>query len=352
MLIDLPKKKIKFCLVGSGKLCVEFARLLLDNGFPSPVIITWSKKQHNRDQILLKNNKNYEDIFIFSEKNDIEIFEVDNINNISSINILKKRNVNIIFSVKSRWIIKDHFINEFNGYVINIHQGNLPKERGSVTYQKIMNNIHIAGVTIHLISPTIDGGKILYNKTKKINEKRPTIDLMNSINMGLSITLLKQLVSDLKARKEIVEHNQDNDQSIYMPQFNTELNGAIDWDWTAEEMDRFIRAFGPPMPGAFTFYKNKKISLLESKVEKTNHRYHPYFNGRIVTIKNDGSMRIITKDDYLIINRIQYKQFDGLPIEIIQMNSNAVLFTPIDILERARIEFTHSLNMPSPHKEK
>ena len=65
MLIDLPKKKIKFCLVGSGKLCVEFARLLLDNGFPSPVIITWSKKQHNRDQILLKNNKNYEDIFIF-----------------------------------------------------------------------------------------------------------------------------------------------------------------------------------------------------------------------------------------------------------------------------------------------
>ena len=53
MLIDLPKKKIKFCIVGSGKSCVVFARMLLEKGFSSPIIVTWNKKLHKRDQIIL-----------------------------------------------------------------------------------------------------------------------------------------------------------------------------------------------------------------------------------------------------------------------------------------------------------
>ena len=58
MLIDLPKNKIKFGLIGSGKPIVDFTRLLIKNGFPKPIIITWHKSLHKRDQVILKDTKN------------------------------------------------------------------------------------------------------------------------------------------------------------------------------------------------------------------------------------------------------------------------------------------------------
>ena len=352
MIINIPKSDIRFCLVGSGKPCVDFTRLLIKNGFAKPIIVTWNKTLHRRDQIILKDTKNYEDIFLFSSENNIEVIETDNVNNWSVIELLKKRRINIIFSIKSRWIIKDYFINEFNGLVLNIHQGDLPVERGSAIYQRIMNNNEIIGVTLHLVSSTVDGGNILYKKTQKVDSESPTIDLVNSINMKLSNEIFKDFISDLINGKEILEHKQDNEASIFMPQFFTETNGAIDWSWSAKEIECFIRAFGPPMPGAFTFYKGKRISLLKANIEKTNQKYHSYFNGRVVTLNNNGSMRIITKDDYLIVSNVKYGEFIGSPSKIIRMNSFAVLYTPMPILNKARTEFKHSLKMPPPFEEK
>jgi len=280
--------------------------MLLEKGFPSPIIVTWNEKLHKRDQIILNRTKEYEDIFSFGKKNSITIHQANNINDIETINYLKNQEVNIVFSIASRWIIKKHFIDEFNGLVINLHQGNLPLERGSVIYQRIMNDINIVGVTLHKISVGIDTGNILYRKIKKTKDKRPIIESVNSINIQLTTKIFEEFISDLIERNQIKEYVQDNDESVFMPQFYTEINGAIDWDWTAVEIDRFIRAFGPPMPGSFTFYKGEKIILLESEVEESNQVYHPYFFGRIVTIKDDSSIRIITKNDYLIVRRVKW----------------------------------------------
>jgi len=351
MLIDLPKNQIKFGLIGSGKPLIIFSSLLIKNGFPKPIIITWDKSLHKRDQIILKDTKNYEDIFLYSEKEDIQLLEVENVNNLETIKFLKGKLVNIIFSIKSRWILKDYLINQFNGWVINIHQGDLPLERGSAIYQRIMNNFYTIGVTAHLVTPTIDGGNILYRKTKNANSKYPTIDMINSINMELSSQIFNDFIYDLINRNEIPEYQQDNDQSIFMPQFFTEINGAIDWNWSANEIESFVRAFGPPMPGAFTFYKGKRISILKVKIERSEKKYHPFFNGRIVTINNEGSIRVLTRKDYVIVDLVKYGKFRGSPNKIIRMNSNAFFSTPPDILEHARTEFRSSLKMPPPIEE-
>jgi len=348
MLINFKKEEIKFCLVGSGKLCCKFSKMLSENGFQKPVIVTWNKKLHERDQTLMKKNENYEDVFSFSKNNNIKLIQSQNINNSETITLLKKENINFIFSIKSRWIIKQHLIDEFNGLVINIHQGYLPYERGSVTYQKIMNNYNVAGVTIHKVSETVDGGNILYRKTINIDKTNLTIDQMNSANYKISVNLLEQLIIDIKSGNEIKEIVQNNNKSIYMPQFYSKTNGAIDWGWDAEDIDAFIRAFGHPMPGAFTFYNNEKVKLLESYVEISQKNYHPYFNGRIVTANDDGSLRVITKKHYLIISLIRIGDFVGIPAEKISINSNAVFHTPKKILEDARTKFTWSLKMEPP----
>ena len=102
------------------------------------------------------------------------------------------------------------------------------------------------------------------------------------------------------------------------------------------------------MPGAFTFYKGEKISLLESEIEESNQVYHPYFFGRIVTIKDDSSIQIITKNDYLIVRRVKDGEYIGTPSKIIRMNSNAVFHTPQDIIEKSKTQFISSLKMKPP----
>ena len=41
-----------------------------------------------------------------------------------------------------------------------------------------MNGFKQAGVTIHLVSPTIDTGDILYREKREITNNNPTIDII------------------------------------------------------------------------------------------------------------------------------------------------------------------------------
>ena len=44
------------------------AKLLINNHYSKPIIITWNKKRHERDLVLLKNNKNFINIFEFAPR--------------------------------------------------------------------------------------------------------------------------------------------------------------------------------------------------------------------------------------------------------------------------------------------
>jgi len=341
-----PKKNdCKFCLVGSGKVLASFAKLLVDSGYNKPTIVTWKNSLHDRDRILLKDNENYVDIFEFSKLNQVELIEVNNINDSDTISKLKERNINLIFSISSRWIISKTFIDAFKGAVLNIHAGYLPKERGSVVYPKILNNINSAGVTIHLIEPKIDAGPILLKKQLDITIEKPSISEFTKINNEISVDLLKKFLSKISDNFEFKELKQDVSEGFYMPQLYTELNGFIDWSWEAKHIESFIRAFGPPMLGSATFYNGTKIRILEAFIEKNSEEIHPLFYGRIVNITEEGYAKIATKKNIIVVTKIM-KDKELLPNEILKISN--ILYTPIDILENARIKTIHSLDMEKP----
>jgi methionyl-tRNA formyltransferase len=350
MKLKLDKNEIRFGLIGSGKLITMFAKLLLDKGFLPPLIVTYRKNLHKRDQVLLKNNRNYEDIFQFSEKYGLDIIESDNVNNEQTIKLIKKEKCNIIFSIKSRWIISEAFIKEFDEMVYNIHQGDLPYERGGTTSsQRILNNVNKAGVTIHKIEKGIDSGPILYKKTTQIDVKKMSQDDMNDVNMSISINLLCDFISDLEKKIEITEKKQSKDDSIYLPQLYTELNGAINWDWNIDQLDRFIRAFGPPFPGAFTFHKGKKINILKGYIEFSDYDFHPLYWGRIIGFTERGDIKVAANQGVLIIELFNY---DGIKSALNdKVKVSHVFYTPAEVLLKAKIETKTSLKMKPPNQD-
>ena len=91
--------------------------------------------------------------------------------------ILKKNYVNKDFKVIA--IISNNNIStKIKSYVgkyynvINLHPSILPNYKGLLTQKRMLiNNEKYYGFTIHKVSPELDDGQIISNKTKKINTK-------------------------------------------------------------------------------------------------------------------------------------------------------------------------------------
>ena len=343
----LPKKELaKFCLIGSGKVLTSFAKILLDNDFPPPILVTWEKSLHERDLKLLTGNDNYTNIFDFALEHNLDLIEANNANDQKVIEALKKNDVEIIFSISSRWILREPIISAFNGLVLNIHAGYLPRDRGSVVYSKILNRVTELGVTIHVITLEVDGGPILLKIKQNIDINNPTINEVTSINIDLSISLLNKFIKKIISNEQFILEMQDINSGIYMPQPYTEINGFIDWKWKSKHIESFIRAFGSPMPGAMTFYKNKEIKILEAYLEKTEIEFHPFYYGRVINITKEGYAKVATQDSLLVITKIKFNGAEMLPKD--HLKEPNILYTPCDILEKARIENKNSLSMKAP----
>ena len=86
---------------------------------------------------------------------------------------LQKKNfydTDIIFSVGYMKVIEKSIIENFD--VINLHPSILPNYKGLMTQKRMLiNNEKYYGFTIHKVSPELDDGQIISNKTKKINTK-------------------------------------------------------------------------------------------------------------------------------------------------------------------------------------
>ena len=74
--------------------------------------------------------------------------------------------------------------------------------------------------------------------------------------------------------------------------------------WKIDEIEKFIRAFSTPYPGAFTCLKEKRISLLDSEILEINSNYHPFMSGRVEKIDKDGNAIILGRNGKLLLKSI------------------------------------------------
>ena len=302
----IKKNNFRFAIFGKIIHVDYFIKLLNKHNFPKPIIFISPDKTYQRDKGLLRKYNLYSEVELLEKKKLVKIYRFKNVNNSKVLKILTKNKCNIGFVASCRNIIKKDIINYFNDKLYNIHDSFLPEERGGGIYSwRILNNYNFIGNSIHLIDEGIDTGDIILKKKIKINKTKPyPLDHMKKEVKNVEI-LIDKFIDILINNRPIKKEKQQNDKSFYFHRLYTEQNGLINWDWSIENIERFIRAFSYPYPGAYTFYKNKKISILESSVEKNNKKFHPFLNGKIVTVMDNKFVRIIAGGKTLILKKIK-----------------------------------------------
>ena len=262
-----------------------------------------------RLNIKVNDNKKFKQTL---KENNYEYICVKKINFNLLKNFVTKKTIG--FSINAIWKFNEKTINLFKGRFYNYHAAGLPSERGSgnYTWRILMKKKKNISINIHEIEKDFDTGHIL--RSKKIiipvSKKLPYEHL--SIIRKAEKSFLENFLIDCINKKKFSKIKQRNSNSFYWPRLNSDIDGLINWNWQADEIVNFIKAFSKPYNGAFTFLKGEKIRILNAEKIKLKEKFHPFQNGIIFRHHNffiyiaSGKYAIkISLSDTVGINKIK-----------------------------------------------
>lgn len=198
---------------------------------------------------------------------------------------------------------------------INLHASLLPKYRGAAPINfAVMEGEKTSGNTTMLMDIGLDTGDMLLKSEIEITESMTAgelHDLLMADGAKLLIDTIKGVYNN-----EIVPVKQGDTITSYASMLNKEM-ANINWQRSAEEIHNFVRGLNP-FPMAYTFYKDKSMKLISTKVLQEKSTELP---GTILKVNGEG-IRVSTKDKVLLITEVQFPNKKPLKVsEYIKGNS-------------------------------
>ena len=142
---------------------------------------------------------------------------------------------------------------------LNIHASLLPRWRGAAPiHRAILAGDTVSGVTIMQMDEGLDTGPMLLKK-KLILERKNAGQVTEEL-AKLGADALLEWLSDPTSHRPVRQPDQGE---TYAPKI-AKAEARIDWNRSAEEIERQVRAFAP-LPGAWFEANGERIKLLDSR---------------------------------------------------------------------------------------
>lgn len=184
---------------------------------------------------------------------------------------------------------------------LNIHPSLLPKYRGATPIQAaILAGDTETGVTLMLMDAGMDTGPILTQIIVSI-EPDDTAESLAARLAQASVRLLREALP-LWFDGSLKPQPQDNSKATYTAPI-TKDDGLINWQMSAIEISRRVRAFYP-WPGCYTRWQGKVLKVLEAV---PLHKEGPTSPGKVIAL-GPGQPAVVgveTRDGVLGLLRIQ-----------------------------------------------
>lgn len=259
-------KKIKIIFIGTADFGAPSLEALLNNKkVEVPLIITQPDKKQGRKQILAP-----PPIKQIALKYNIPVLQPDKIKNAyETINNLR---ADIILLIAYAQKIPIEILEAPKFGSINLHGSLLPRCRGAACIQKpIIDGDKETGVTVMKMDEDFDTGPILDSAKISIEKNDTTGIMFNKLSeLGAKIllpTIQKYIAGEIKPIP------QNHAKADYVCQL-TKKDGRINWQITAAEIERFIRAM-TPWPSAYSYlHDGSMLKILEVEHESININKH------------------------------------------------------------------------------
>jgi|CXWL01.1.fsa_nt_gi methionyl-tRNA formyltransferase len=165
---------------------------------------------------------------------------------------------------------------------LNIHASLLPRWRGAAPIQRaILAGDHETGITIMQMDAGLDTGAILLKRSIAITPDDTTQSLHDKLGLLGAQSIVQALV--LLQQGKLVPTVQDETLACYAAKIK-KTEAEIDWQQSAEQIDRVVRTFNPS-PGAYTYFRDIILKIWQAKVVAGRATGKP---GEIISVDREG----------------------------------------------------------------
>jgi methionyl-tRNA formyltransferase len=260
-----PINKTKIIFLGTPDFAAPSLKALInDQRFEVIAVVTQPDKKIGRKQIVTP-----PPIKVIAGSFKIPVLQPDKFKEVEV--EIKELQPDVAVVVAYGQIIPKSLLNLPKYGYINVHGSLLPKYRGAACVQApILNGDQDSGVTIMQIDAGLDTGSILSQNKIQVSPEETTASLHDKLS-ELGANVLPDILFDYILGK-INPIAQNNSLASYVPQLTKE-DGRIDWNKSAIEIERMVRALNP-WPGVFSQLKinnyELRIKILEVKNKTLN----------------------------------------------------------------------------------
>lgn len=177
--------------------------------------------------------------------------------------LIEKEKPDMIIVVGWYWIIKKQLLDKVPYGILGIHASLLPKYRGfAPLVWAIINGEKKTGISLFYFDQGIDSGDIVAQKEFYILENDTIKEVLEKAEKSV-VDIIKENYPKILAN-EAPRIKQNHKNATYCSQRKPQ-DGRINWNLSNKKIHNFIRAQTQPYPGAFSFIKDKKITITKSK---------------------------------------------------------------------------------------
>lgn len=199
----------------------------------------------------------------------------------------------------------------------------------------MINDEPCAAITIHQISPGLDEGNILFQQLIPIRFDDSVADLYDKLNEIQGRYLGETVTKFVNGYKGIP---QNSDEATYCCTRLPE-DGEINWSDSTRKIDCFIRSLVSPFPGAYTYFKGRKMLVWRAIPVKNPPTYVGRIPGRVIgRSKAEGYVDVLTGDGILKIFEVQFEGGERtVAAKVIKSVKSTLGLKMSDLLERIQL---------------
>lgn len=201
----------------------------------------------------------------------------------------------LLFSFYFRQMMKPQVLSLPTEGALNMHGSLLPKYRGRAPVNWVLvNGESETGVTLHHMDEKPDHGDIVAQHAVPISREDTALTLTRKLAEAARSVLREHYPRLAEGRASRTP--QDHSRSSYFGGRRPE-DGAIDWELPADSIRNLIRAVTDPWPGAFGWFRSRKLIVWGAEVAPQEDKGAT----GVITLEPDGSPGVATGSGSLIL---------------------------------------------------
>lgn len=212
----------------------------------------------------------------------------------------------LLFVVGLSQLVKAELLSVPSLACVGFHPTALPRGRGRAPVAWLVLDATPGAATFFVMDEGADSGPILVQEPFDVSPNDDAASVTAALEAAIERALDRWLPKLLAG--EWNPQPQDDTRATYHGKRAPE-DGWIDWSRPAVEIDALIRAAGRPHPGAYTYFKDRKLVVWQSQLDRTTP-FRGVIGRVLLTDATRGSL-VQTGDGLLWLREVAWEDGDS-----------------------------------------